>query len=76
MIIYWGITMKNNNIIPWWNNCIRFIAAFEDTRQIILVTEFLEGGELFEKIVDNDDLIESDCCLYMRQVCQVKNIKY
>jgi len=30
----------------------------------------LKGGELFEKIVDNDDLLESDCCLYMRQVCQ------
>ena len=54
-------------------NFSRLKEVFEGTREVIIVTELLEGGELFQKIVDNDneDLLEKDCCLYMRQVCQV-----
>ena len=49
----------------------RFEQAFEDRRELIIVTEYLDGGELFDKIVDEDELLESDCCYYIRQVCQV-----
>ena len=45
--------------------------AFEDKKEFIIVTEYLEGGELFEKIVEEGELLESDCCFYIRQVCQV-----
>ena len=54
-------------------NFFRCKEIFEGARELIIVTELLEGGELFQKIVDhdNEDLLEKDCCLYMRQVCQV-----
>ena len=37
--------------------------------------EYLEGGELFERIVDDeDDLLESDCSSYVRQI--VSGLEY
>ena len=38
---------------------------------MVIVMEHLKGGELFEKIVADEELLEADCCFYMRQVCQV-----
>ena len=33
--------------------------------------EYLAGGELFERVVDEDfDLTESHCVLFVRQICQ------
>lgn len=54
------------------NNCIlTFVNAYEGPSEIILVTEYLEGGELFDRIVDDTkELLESDCCYIMRQVCR------
>ena len=50
---------------------IKLIEAFETDTQIVIVSEYLDGGELFERIVEEDfQLIESDCCLFMRQICQ------
>ena len=47
--------------------------AFDCGRETILVLEYLEGGELFERIVDEEnELLESDCCFYLRQICKVK----
>ena len=44
--------------------------AFERVNDIVIVTEYLDGGELFDRIVDEDqDLTESDCSSYMKQVC-------
>lgn len=50
---------------------IRFINAFETPSEVILVMEYLDGGELFERVADdNFNLTESDCCLFMRQICR------
>ena len=50
---------------------IKFVDAFEDPTEMILVTEYLRGGELFERIVDDTtELLESDCCFFMRQICR------
>ena len=50
---------------------IKFVDAFEDPTEMILVTEYLHGGELFERIVDDTtEVLESDCCSFMRQVCR------
>ena len=39
--------------------------------EVILVMEYLDGGELFERVADDDfNLTESDCCLFMRQICR------
>ena len=50
---------------------IAFIEAFESATSIIMITEYLDGGELFERVVDEDfQLVESECCLFMKQICQ------
>ena len=50
---------------------ISYVDAFEGPSEIILVTEYLEGGELFDRIVDESfELLESDCCFFIRQVCK------
>lgn len=50
---------------------ISYVDSFEGPSEIILVTEYLEGGELFERIVDESfELLESDCCFFIRQVCK------
>ena len=52
---------------------LRFFEAFEDGRELMMVMEHLAGGELFDKIAAVDELLESDCCSYIRQICQVGN---
>jgi len=33
--------------------------------------EYLDGGELFERVATEDfTLTESDCCLFLRQICR------
>ena len=50
---------------------IKFIEAFENPGEVILIMEYLDGGELFERVADEDfNLTESDCCLFMRQICR------
>ena len=55
--------------------CLRFINAFETPSEVILVMEYLDGGELFERVAADDfNLTESDCCLFMRQI--VRGVQY
>jgi len=50
---------------------IKFVEAFENNRELILVMEYLDGGELFERVATEDfNLTESDCCLFMRQLAR------
>ena len=54
---------------------LRFINAFETPSEVILVMEYLDGGELFERVAADDfNLTESDCCLFMRQI--VRGVQY
>lgn len=53
-------------------NIMRLITAYEDLDEdkIVQVVEILDGGELFERIVDNpDDLTEKDIQFVVKQVC-------
>ncbi|WAR10968.1 MYLK-like protein, partial [Mya arenaria] len=63
--------LKHPKILMLWD-------AFEAPRKMILVMEylmkkansFIGGGELFERILDDDcDLLERDCIQFMRQIC-------
>ena len=47
-------------------------SAFEDASQVVLVTELLSGGELFERVVADDEfnLTEAECVLFLRQICE------
>lgn len=49
---------------------LQLAAAYENQREMIMVMEYIGGGELFEKVVADDfTLTERDCVLFMRQIC-------
>ncbi|XP_071942496.1 myosin light chain kinase, smooth muscle-like [Antedon mediterranea] len=49
---------------------IQCVDAFETTREIIMVLEFVRGGELFERVIDDDFVLtEKDVIMFMRQIC-------
>ncbi|XP_054429888.1 myosin light chain kinase 2, skeletal/cardiac muscle [Pteronotus mesoamericanus] len=51
-------------------NLIQLYAAIETPQDIILFLEYIEGGELFERIVDEDyQLTEVDTMVFVRQIC-------
>ncbi|XP_054836161.1 myosin light chain kinase 2, skeletal/cardiac muscle [Eublepharis macularius] len=51
-------------------NLIQLYDAIETPREIMLFMEFVEGGELFERIIDEDyQLTEVDCMVFVRQIC-------
>ena len=50
---------------------VKFVDAFEGRAEIIVIMEYLDGGELFERIVDDEFILkENDCCQFIRQICQ------
>uniref|UniRef100_A0A1B6KRU0 Protein kinase domain-containing protein n=1 Tax=Graphocephala atropunctata TaxID=36148 RepID=A0A1B6KRU0_9HEMI len=58
-------------------NCLRhptllhLIAAFGNPKEIVMVVEYISGGELFERVVAEDfTLTERDCVLFLRQICE------
>ncbi|NXD86466.1 MYLK2 kinase, partial [Halcyon senegalensis] len=52
-------------------NLIQLYDAIETPREIILFMEYVEGGELFERIIDDDyHLTEVDCMVFVRQICE------
>nr|XP_046210743.1 myosin light chain kinase 2, skeletal/cardiac muscle-like [Oncorhynchus gorbuscha] len=52
-------------------NLIQLYAAFESHHDIILVMEYVDGGELFDRIIDeNYNLTELDTVLFIRQICE------
>ena len=51
-------------------NILSMIAAFESRQEVIVVTEYLKGGELFEKVASDDyHLTETECIQFMHQIC-------
>ncbi|XP_029542787.2 myosin light chain kinase 3-like isoform X1 [Oncorhynchus nerka] len=52
-------------------NLIQLYAAFESHHDIILVMEYVDGGELFDRIIDeNYNLTELDTVLFIKQICE------
>ncbi|XP_059494728.1 myosin light chain kinase, smooth muscle-like isoform X5 [Stegostoma tigrinum] len=48
---------------------VQCLDAFESRTEIVMVMEYISGGELFERIVDEDfELTEPTCVLYVRQI--------
>ena len=51
-------------------NIIKYIDSYADVTSIVIVMEYLDGGELFVKIADEDyDLTEADCVHFVSQIC-------
>ncbi|CAG2175955.1 unnamed protein product, partial [Oppiella nova] len=46
--------------------------AFDDGKtQMCLILECIEGGELFERVIDDDFVLtEKACTIFMRQICE------
>ncbi|KAM4026591.1 myosin light chain kinase family member 4 isoform 2-T2 [Anomaloglossus baeobatrachus] len=52
-------------------NLIQLYDAFESRNDIILVMEYVDGGELFDRIIDeNCNLSEVDTILFIKQICE------
>ncbi|KAJ1122960.1 hypothetical protein NDU88_001433 [Pleurodeles waltl] len=52
-------------------NLIQMFDALETSSSIILFLEYVEGGELFERIIDeNYTLTEMDAMVFVRQICE------
>ncbi|XP_028988740.1 myosin light chain kinase 2, skeletal/cardiac muscle isoform X2 [Betta splendens] len=51
-------------------NLIQLYAAYETRNDVILVLEYVGGGELFDRIIDeNYTLMELDAVVFIRQIC-------
>ncbi|VCW77912.1 unnamed protein product [Gulo gulo] len=52
-------------------NLIQLYDAFESKNDIVLVMEYVDGGELFDRIIDdNYNLTEFDTILFIKQICE------
>uniref|UniRef100_A0A8D1E5B5 Protein kinase domain-containing protein n=1 Tax=Sus scrofa TaxID=9823 RepID=A0A8D1E5B5_PIG len=52
-------------------NLIQLYDAFESKHDIVLVLEYVDGGEPFDRIIDdNCSLTELDTILFIRQICE------
>ncbi|XP_042199268.1 myosin light chain kinase, smooth muscle isoform X2 [Callorhinchus milii] len=50
---------------------VQCMAAFETSTEIVMVMEYVAGGELFERLVDKDEeLTEQTCCWYVQQMLE------
>lgn len=58
------------NLLRGHPRLLMLLDAYEKPREIILVTEYVSGGELFERVIADDFVLtEWDCVLFLRQIC-------
>ncbi|XP_006870641.1 PREDICTED: myosin light chain kinase family member 4 [Chrysochloris asiatica] len=52
-------------------NLIQLYDAFESKKDMVLVMEYVDGGELLDRIIDeNDNLTELEAILFIKQICE------
>uniref|UniRef100_UPI003AAFDCC8 myosin light chain kinase 2, skeletal/cardiac muscle n=1 Tax=Centroberyx gerrardi TaxID=166262 RepID=UPI003AAFDCC8 len=52
-------------------NILQLYDAFETRTQVMLILEYVEGGELFDRIVDESaPLTEVDAMVFVKQICE------
>ncbi|KAK9403577.1 myosin light chain kinase family member 4 [Crotalus adamanteus] len=52
-------------------NIIQLYDAFESKNDLVLIMEYVEGGELFDRILDeNSSLTEMEAILFIKQICE------
>ncbi|XP_029051318.2 calcium/calmodulin-dependent protein kinase I-like isoform X2 [Osmia bicornis bicornis] len=50
---------------------IQLYDAIDTGKQIHVILELIEGGELFERVIDDDFVLtERSCTVFMRQICE------
>ena len=51
-------------------NIIKYVDCYADMTSIVILMEYLDGGDLFVKISDEDyALTEADCVHFVSQIC-------
>jgi len=55
-------------------NICRLLETYEDRRHMFFVMEYCEGGEVFDRIMDNDRIQEGDTAVVINQVARA--LKY
>ena len=71
----WAMVEQEISILQEVNHekLVKLVNVFRalQTKQAYLVFELVEGGELFERVIDEDfELTEDLCRSYMQQICQ------
>ena len=58
-------SLRNSRLIQLYD-------AYDDgKKEICLLLELIEGGELFERVIDDDFVLtERACAIFMRQICE------
>ncbi|CAL8324155.1 unnamed protein product [Merluccius merluccius] len=52
-------------------NVLQLYQAMETRNQVVLILEYVEGGELFDRIVDESSpLTEVDAMVFVKQICE------
>ncbi|XP_057666352.1 myosin light chain kinase family member 4-like [Diorhabda carinulata] len=50
---------------------IQIYDAFENGKIMTVILELIQGGELFERVIDDDFILtEKSCTVFMRQICE------
>ncbi|EFN61945.1 Myosin light chain kinase, smooth muscle [Camponotus floridanus] len=50
---------------------IQLYDAIDTGKQIYVILELIDGGELFERVIDDDFVLtERSCAIFMRQICE------
>ncbi|XP_043245535.1 calcium/calmodulin-dependent protein kinase type II subunit beta-like isoform X1 [Amphibalanus amphitrite] len=56
---------------------IQIFDAFDGGKEMTLVMELVEGGELFDRVIEDDYILtEKACAIFMRQVCAGVNFMH
>lgn len=50
-------------------NIVRFIAGYHTLESLVLVTEWISGGNLFQKLIDEGKYSESRVMFFFEQIC-------
>lgn len=51
-------------------NVMKMYEEYEDSKYLYIVTELIEGGELFDELIRRKKFTEKDCCAIVRQLLE------
>ncbi|XP_013396622.1 probable serine/threonine-protein kinase fhkE [Lingula anatina] len=50
---------------------LQLVDAFEIEKHMLLVTEYIAGGELFDRVIEDEFVLtEKACVMFLRQICE------
>lgn len=58
------------NVVRPHRRLLTLVDAFATDTEMVIVTELVTGGELFEKVVEDEYIDEAEVCSYMKQILE------